>query len=89
MASFIITSQHQPDDCPELNDEVASFYEAKGPAASVTVYCNCASGEHRVFFFVDAPGHGEAVAAVPAGFLRSATTVTAVDEVYKYAGATG
>ena len=84
MARFIISNQHQPDDCPELNDEMASHYEAKKPAGDVTVYCNCRSGEHRVFFFVEAAGHAEAMQAVPGGFLRSETTVTEVEEVYKF-----
>ena len=88
MATFIITSQHQPDDCPELNDEVSSYYDAKKPAGSATVYCNCGLGEHRVFFLVEAAGPAEAMQGVPPGFLRSAATITQVDEVYKYAAGT-
>ena len=89
MATFIVTNQHQPEDCPELNDEVSSFYEAKKPAEASTVYCNCGLGEHRVTFLIDAAGPSEALGAVPPGFLRSATTVSQVDQVYKYAGRSG
>ena len=89
MATFIVTNQHQPEDCPELNDEVSSYYEAKKPAGSATVYCNCRQGEHRVTFLIDAAGASEALQAVPPGFLRSATTVSEVDEVYKYGGRSG
>ncbi len=89
MATFIVTNQHQPEDCPELNDEVSSFYEAKKPTGSATVYCNCHQGEHRVIFLIDAAGVSEALQAVPSGFLRSATTVSEVDQVYKYAGRSG
>ena len=89
MALFIITNQHQPDDCPELNDEVASYYGAKKPTEAVTIYCNCRSGEHRVFFFVEAAGSAEALRAVPDGFLRSATTLTQVEEAYKHTGGGG
>ena len=71
MATFLVTNQHQPEDCPELNDEVSSFYEAKKPAGSATVYCNCGLGEHRVTFLIDAAGASQALQAVPPGFLRS------------------
>ena len=89
MATFIVTNQHQAEDCPELNDEVSSFYEAKKPGPSATVYCNCALGEHRVTFLIDATASSEALGAVPPGFLRSATTITEVEQVYAYAGRTG
>ena len=50
---------------------------------------NCALGEHRATFLIDAAGPSQALGAVPPGFLRSATTVTQVDQVYKYAGLSG
>lgn len=85
MAMYVITNQHQPEDCPELSDELSSHYEANRPSANVNVYCNCSSGEHRMFFLIDAPGPSEALLAVPSGFLRSGNTVTEVEEAYKYA----
>ncbi len=59
-------------DSPELSDERSSYYETKKPAGDVNVYCNCGTGEHRMFFLIEAAGPAEAVQAVPAGFLRSA-----------------
>ena len=85
MALFIITNQHQPDDCPELSDELGSYYAAKQPSGNINVYCNCGTGEHKMFFLVEAAGTGEAMQAIPAGFLGSATTVTQVEEAYKFA----
>ncbi len=38
---------------------------------------------------IDAAGASLALQAVPTGFLRSATTVSQVDEVYKYADRSG
>lgn len=89
MALFMVTNQHQPDDCPELVDELSSHYATKRPTGSVNVYCNCGAGEHKMFFLVEAPGAIQAMEAVPAGFLRSATTVTEVEEAYKFAASAG
>ncbi len=89
MAKFMITNQHQPEDCPELADELSSYYETKKPSGNLNVYCNCGAGEHRMFFLIEAAGLTEALQGVPAGFLRSATTVAQVEEAYKVAtGAT-
>ncbi len=85
MALFMITNQHPPDDCPELADELGSYYEAKKPAGNVNVYCNCGSGEHRMFFVVEATEPTQAMQLIPTGFLRSATTVAEVEEAYSFA----
>ena len=85
MALFMVTNQHQPEDCPELADELSSHYEAKKPAGNVNVYCNCGAGEHKMFFLVEAAGPAAAMQTVPSGFLRSANTVTEVEEAYKFA----
>lgn len=85
MALFMVTNQHQPDDCPELSDELGSYYETKTPSGSVSVYCNCGSGEHKMFFVVEGNSPAEVLQGVPGGFLRSATTITEVEEAYKFA----
>ena len=85
MGTFMITNQHQPEDCPELADELSSHYEAKKPSANVSVYCNCGAGEHRMFFVIDAAGPTEALQAMPSGFLRSGNTVTEVEQAYNFA----
>ncbi len=54
MALYLITNQHQADDCPELADELGSHYDVHKPSGDVNVYCNCGAGEHRMFFVVDA-----------------------------------
>ena len=85
MALYLLTNQHQPDDCPELSDELGSHYDVHTPSADVSVYCNCGAGEHRMFFVVDAASATGAVDAIPAGFTRTATTVTQVDQIYQFA----
>ena len=65
MTLFMVTNQHQPEDCPELSDELGSYYEAKKPSGAVNVYCNCGAGEHKMFFLVEAAGSVEALRAVP------------------------
>lgn len=85
MSLFMITNQHQPDDCPELSDELASYYEVKKPTGDMNVYCNCAFGEHLVFFVLEADGPAEALQAIPEGFLRTANMVAEVEEAYSFA----
>ena len=89
MAMFVITNQHNPEDCPELSDELSSYYEANKPSGPVNVYCNCGSGEHKMFFLIEASGPSAAMQAVPAGFLRSENTITEVEEAYKFATGAG
>ena len=85
MGRFIINNQHLGEDCPELSDEVASFYDAgKGPG-TVDVYCTCAIGEHRVTFIVEADGPAEALGTIPSGFLRTPSTVSKVEKAYEFA----
>ena len=69
---------------PAAKKTAAKKPAAKKPAADVSIYCNCATGEHRAYFLIDAAGSAEAMQAVPAGFLRSATTITPVDEAFKF-----
>ena len=85
MALYLLTNQHQPDDCPELSDELGSHYDVHTPSGDVNVYCNCGAGEHWMFFVVDATSATEAVDAIPVGFTRTATTVTQVEQVYQFA----
>ena len=85
MALYMVTNQHQPDDCPELSDELSSYYDVNMPSAGLAVYCNCRAGEHRMFFLVDSAGATEALQTIPPGFLSTATTVTKVEEAYKFA----
>jgi len=87
MALYMVTNQHQPDDCPELSDELSSYYEVNKPTAELAVYCNCRAGEHRMFFLVDSSSVAEALETVPPGFLGTATTVTKVEKAYKFAEA--
>ncbi len=85
MSLFLVTNQHQPDDCPELADELASHYEARPPSGDVNVYCNCGAGEHRMFFVVDAQSAAGAVESIPIGFTRTGMTVTQVEQAYRFA----
>ncbi len=85
MALYMITNQHQPEDCSGLSDELVSYYETKKPSGNVNVVCSCGSGEHRMFFLIEAPSPTDALQAIPGGFLRTAVTVTPVDEAYKFA----
>ena len=87
MALYMVTNQHQPDDCPELSDELSSYYAVNKPSAGLAVYCNCRAGEHRMFFLVESGAAAEALQAIPPGFLGTATTVTKVEEAYKFAAA--
>ena len=89
MGQYMVTNQHQPEDCPELADELSTHYEGKSPEANVNVYCNCGTGEHLMYFLVEADSAAKAMGTVPAGFLRSATTVTQVEEAYKFATGAG
>ena len=89
MALFMFTNQHQPEDCPELADELSSHYETRKPAGGVNVWCNCGAGDHKMFSLVEAIEHVEAMQAVPARALRSATTVREVEEAYKFATVAG
>lgn len=88
MSLFIITNQHQPDDCPELSDELSSYFETRTPLGDVRVYCNCPLGEHRMFFLIDAPRAVDALGIIPDGFLQTENTIAQVDKVYEHS-ATG
>ena len=85
MPLYRITNRHQAEDCPELADELGSHYEARPPAGNVSVYCNCGTGEHEMLFLVEAEAPTAALQAVPEGFLRTASTVSQVEEAYKFA----
>ncbi len=89
MTRFIVTNQHQAEDCPELVDEVASYYDVNKASGTADVYCTCATGEHRMYFLVDANGAAEALNAVPSGFLRTPSTVSAVEKAYEFAAGGG
>ena len=84
MALFMITNQHRPEDCPELSDELVSYYDTKKPTNVSGVYCNCKAGEHRMFFLIEADNTKDSLEVVPSGFLDSATTVTRVETAYKF-----
>ncbi len=85
MARYIINNQHLAEDCPELVDELASFYDAKKGVGTLDVYCTCPIGEHRMSFIVEASGSAEALGVIPSGFLRTPTTVSQVDRAYEFA----
>lgn len=85
MALYRITNQHAADDCPELVDELASYYETNEPAGNVNVYCNCGAGEHEMLFLVEADGPGPALQSIPAGFSRTSSTVAEVEQAYAFA----
>ena len=85
MARFMINNQHLAEDCPELVDELASFYDANKGPGTVDVYCTCATGEHRMSFVVDANGPAEALGTIPSGFLRTPSTVSHVERAYEFA----
>ncbi len=89
MPLYRITNRHQAEDCPELADELASYYEARPPAGNVTVYCNCGTGEHEMLFLAEAEGPVEALQAIPPGFLRTSSAVSQVEEAYKFATGPG
>ena len=89
MALYRITNEHEGDDCPELVDELGSYYEANEPSGKVNVYCNCGTGEHQMLFLVEAEDAAAALRSIPAGFSRTATTVAQVEEAYAFATGTG
>ena len=94
MGLFMITNQHEPEDCPDLADEMAKHYEVKQPAGPVNVYCTCGNGAHRMFLFIEANGPAEAMLAVPPalmqskrtrGFLAGTNTIVQVENAYSFA----
>ena len=85
MPLFLVSNQHQPEACPALQKELVSHYKARVPSGDVNVWCNCAAGEHRMFYLVDAPSAAGAIDAVPAGTTRTGNTVTQVEEAYRFA----
>ena len=70
----MVTNQHQPNDCPELRDELSSHYEAMHRPVVWNIWCNCGSGAHRAWFLVEASGLAETMRTVPAGVLLAGTT---------------
>ena len=85
MARFIVSNQHLAGDCPELADELASYYDAGKGQGTVDVYCTCSAGEHRMYFITHADGPAEAMDTIPPGFLRTPTIVSKVEPAYEFA----
>jgi len=85
MSLYLITNQHQPEDCSELSKSLTSYYDAKQPSGKANVYCNCGTGEHKMFFLIEAAQPDEALQTIPPGFLRTANTVSIVEEAYDFA----
>ena len=83
MSMFLVSNRHLGDACPTLSPEVAPFYDARADGAEVRVFCTCPTGEHRMYFFVEADDTAGALAAVPPAFLGVTSTVDPVDRVYE------
>ena len=60
-----------PEDCPELNDEVSRFYEAKKPAEGCHRVLQLRLGGAPSDLSHRRGGASQALQAVPPGFLRS------------------
>ncbi len=83
MSMFLVSNRHVDDACPALNPEVATFYDARPDRGEVRVFCTCPTGEHRMYFFVEADDAAGALGAVPPAFLGGSSTVDPVDRVYE------
>ena len=77
MAPYLLQHRHQPDECGVV---FASFKGHQSPLRHRPTLASCRSGEHAIWWIVDAASAEEALGLLPY-FVAQRTTATSVSEV--------
>lgn len=77
MAPYLLQHRHQPDECGVV---FASFKGHQSPLRHRPTLASCHSGEHAIWWTVDAASAEEALGLLPY-FVAQRTTATSVSEV--------
>jgi hypothetical protein len=62
MAVYLLEHRHDPVDCAAT---FAAWKGVESPLRDTTVLCSCPTGEHRLWFVVDAPDETAALSNLP------------------------
>jgi len=62
MAAYLLEHRHNPVDCAAT---FAAWKGVESPLRETTVLCSCPTGEHRLWFVVDAPDEVAALSLLP------------------------
>jgi hypothetical protein len=77
MARYLLQHRHQPRECGVV---FASFKGHESPLRHRATVASCRSGEHAIWWTVDAASEEEALRLLPS-YVAKRTTVTGVSEV--------
>jgi hypothetical protein len=77
MARYLIHHRHEPEECGVA---FTSFKGHASPLRHNATVASCLSGSHEIWWFVDAPGPGEALAQLPF-FVAERSTATEIRDV--------
>jgi hypothetical protein len=77
MARYILQHRHTPEECGVV---FTSFKGHGSPLRHRTTLASCGSGDHVIWWTVDAESEEDALGRLPA-FVAERTTVTRVSEV--------
>jgi hypothetical protein len=77
MPRYLLHHRHAPDECGVA---FASFRGHASPLRHQATLASCRSGEHAIWWTVEAAGAADALALLPY-FVARRTTATRVDEI--------
>ena len=77
MARFLLHHNHEPHECGVV---FASFKGHKSPLRHQTTLASCRSGQHAIWWTVEAATEEDALQLLPA-YVAERTTATGVNEV--------
>jgi hypothetical protein len=77
MARYVLHHRHEPHEC---GSAFASFKGHESALRRRTTLASCRSGEHAIWWTVEAASEAEALALLPF-YVAERTTVTSVNEV--------
>jgi hypothetical protein len=77
VARYLLHHRHDPDECGVA---FAAFKGHASPLRHVPTVASCLSGDHAIWWLVDAPSHADALALLPF-FVAQRASATEVREV--------